>query len=130
MKNINTNQWLQFAFVLIPLILSIVFCFINNGFVLAAAVLSLFLLVGLLPVCKKRENLWMFLFSAISLLPVNIYLALWAYQWLAFELYDDSRLFLIANSLLILHMAFCIEQILLGILTRFLWKKQYRVEVE
>lgn len=63
MKHINEKkQWAQLVFVLIPLTLSLVFYYFDNILILTAAVLSLFLLVSILPVCKKRENLWMFIF--------------------------------------------------------------------
>ena len=57
MKHINEKkQWAQLVFVLIPLTLSLVFYYFDNILILTAAVLSLFLLVSILPVCKKREN--------------------------------------------------------------------------
>lgn len=130
MKYMNRKQWGQFAFVLIPLLFSIIFCFINNGFIFAAAIIFLFLIVGILPVCKMRENLWMFVFSSISLFPANISLALLTSHWLENEMYVDTNFLKITIILIVLHILFCIEQITLGVLTRFIWRRQYKVEVE
>ena len=125
MKHINEKkQWAQLVFVLIPLTLSLVFYYFDNILILTAAVLSLFLLVSILPVCKKRENLWMFIFSGISLFPANIRSALLLFDRLKDEIYMDS------GVLFLLHILFCIEQLALGILTRLVWRKQYKVEVE
>ena len=87
MKHINEKkQWAQLVFVLIPLTLSLVFYYFDNILILTAAVLSLFLLVSILPVCKKRESLWMFIFSGISLFPANIRSALLLFDRLKDEI--------------------------------------------
>lgn len=130
MKNLINKQWIQPAFVLIPLIISAIYCFTNSGFALATVVISLFLLVGFLPVCKKRENLWMFVFSGISLFPANISTAFFAAQWLEDELYTDSLFLKIIIVLIAIHILFCIEQVVWGILTRLIWRRQHKVEVE
>lgn len=131
MKHINEKkQWAQLVFVLIPLTLSLVFYYFDNILILTAAVLSLFLLVSILPVCKKRENLWMFIFSGISLFPANIRSALLLFDRLKDEIYMDSGFLKVTAVLFLLHILFCIEQLSLGILTRLVWRKQYKVEVE
>lgn len=131
MKHINEKkQWAQLVFVLIPLTLSLVFYYFDNILILTAAVLSLFLLVSILPVCKKRENLWMFIFSGISLFPANIRSALLLFDRLKDEIYMDSDFLKVTAVLFLLHIFFCIEQLALGILTRLVWRKQYKVEVE
>lgn len=130
MKNLLNNRWFQLTFVAVPLIISILYYFTDKGFVLPAVVISLFLLVGLLPLCKKRENLWMFVFSTVSLLPVNIRVSISVSQWMEDELYMDSPFLKVIIILIAFHVLFCLEQIILGVITRFIWKRQYKVEVE
>lgn len=130
MKNLLNNRWFQLTFVAVPLIISILYYFTDKGFVLPAVVISLFLLVSLLPLCKKRENLWMFVFSTVSLLPVNIRVSISVSQWMEDELYMDSPFLKVIIILIAFHVLFCLEQIILGVITRFIWKRQYKVEVE
>ena len=66
MKHINEKkQGAQLVFVLIPLTLSLVFYYFDNILILTDAVLYIFLLFSILPVSKKLENMWMFIFSGI-----------------------------------------------------------------
>lgn len=46
------------------------------------------------------------------------------------EIYMDSGFLKVTAVLFLLHILFCIEQLALGILTRLVWRKQYKVEVE
>lgn len=124
------KQWIQPALTLIPLIASTFYYFTGKNYMLIISVISLFLLVAFLPVCEKRENLWMFVFSSVSLLPANIRFSVLISKWAEEELYWDSAFMKIIITLLALHILFCMEQIILGFITRLLWRRQYKVEVE
>lgn len=102
----------------------------GKTYILLISVITLFLLIAFLPICKKRENLWMFVFSSISLLPANIKFSVPISQWAEEELYWDSAFMKIILFLIALHILFCMEQIILGFITRLLWRRQYKVEVE
>lgn len=115
---------------MIPLTVSIIFFYTGKTYILLISVITLFLLIAFLPICKKRENLWMFVFSSISLLPANIKFSVLISQWAEEELYRDSTFMKIIILLTALHIFFCIEQITLGFITRFLWQRQYKVEVD
>ncbi len=130
MKEFVKKQWFQPVLTLIPLIVSTIFYFIGKTYMLIGSVIFLFLLVAFLPVCEKRENLWMFVFSSISLLPANIRFSVLILQWAEEELYWDSAFMKIIIFLIALHILFCMEQIILGFITRLLWRRQYKVEVE
>lgn len=130
MKEFVKKQWAQPALIMIPLIASTIFCFTGKTYILIGSVILLFLLVAFLPVCEKRENLWMFVFSSISLLPANIRFSVLISQWAEEELYWDSTFMKIIILLIALHVLFCMEQIILGFITRLLWRRQYKVVVE
>lgn len=130
MKEFVKKQWVQPALTMIPLIVSTIYYFTSKTYMLFASVISLFLLVAFLPVCEKRENLWMFVFSSVSLLPANIRFSVLISQWAENELYLDSAFMKIILFLIALHILFCFEQIILGFITRLLWRRQYKVEVD
>lgn len=130
MKEFVKKQWVQLVLTMIPLIVSTIYYFTGKTYVLIISVISLFLLVAFLPVCEKRENLWMFVFSSVSLLPANIRFSVLVSQWSEKELYLDSAFMKIMIFLIALHILFCFEQIILGFITRLLWRRQYKVEVD
>lgn len=130
MKEFVKKQWVQPALTMIPLFVSTIFYFTGTTYILIGSVILLFLLVAFLPVCEKRENLWMFVFSSVSLLPANIRFSVLISHWAEEELYWDSTFMQIIVLLIALHILFCMEQIILGFITRLLWRRQYKVEVE
>lgn len=130
MKRLLNNQWIQPAFVIIPLIFSIINYYTGSVIAVIAAVISLFLLVALLPVCRLRQNLWMFVFSAVALIPSNIRyssLLLQVVNEYVFSL--ETSVVRITGVLILFHALFCFEQILLNYLTRRMWRRQYKSEV-
>lgn len=130
MKEFVKKQWVQPALTMIPLFVSTIFYFTGTTYILIGSVILLFLLVAFLPVCEKRENLWMFVFSSVSLLPANIRFSVLISHWTEEELYWDSAFMKIILFLIALHILFCMEQIILGFITRLLWRRQYKVVVE
>lgn len=130
MNGFVKKQWIQPALTMIPLIVSTIYCFTGKTYVLIVSVISLFILVAFLPVCEKRENLWMLVFSSVSLFPANIRFSVLISQWAENELYLDSVFMKTIVFLIALHILFCMEQIILGLFTRLLWRRQYKVEVE
>ena len=130
MKAYIKKQWVQPVLTTIPLLISTIYCFTGKTYMLITSVILLFLLVAFLPICEKRENLWMFVFSSVSLLPANIRFAVPVSQWAEEALYRDSAFMKIMIFLIALHILFCMEQIILGFITRFLWQRQYKVEVK
>ena len=130
MNGFVKKQWIQPALTMIPLIVSTIYCFTGKAYVMIVSVISLFILVAFLPVCEKRENLWMFVFSSVSLFPANIKFSVLISQWAENGLYLDSVFMKTIVFLIALHILFCMEQIILGFFTRLLWRRQYKVEVE
>lgn len=111
-------------FVAIPLFFTVAGACSGSVILMAVGVLLLFALVALLPVCRKRENLWMFSFAAITMIPVNIYILI------KLDLYDYSGASILRTvmwCILILGILTAVEEIVLGLITRLIWNRQYRL---
>lgn len=112
---------------LLPIVLSVAFLAKQSVVFLLLCVLSLFIVVGTVPLFRKRESLFMFILVAVAGLPVNIRLA----YWLVFESFINSD-FLFGDILWMAFLCcvlFSVEEIVFGVITRIIWKKQYRLKV-
>jgi len=112
---------------LLPTVLSVAFLAKQSVIFLLLFVLSLFIIVGTVPLFKKRESLFMFILVAVAGLPLNIRLA----YWLVFDGIISSG-FLIGDILWVAFLCcvlFSVEEIVFGVITRMIWKKQYRLKM-
>lgn len=127
MRSVNKLNILQAVTGVLPVFLSILFLVHKTWWILGLCTLSLFLLVATVPLFKKRESLYMFLLVAVTGFPLNIKLAYW--------LISESLLgfdFLLGNicyGFLICCVLFSIEEIAFGVITRFIWRRQYKIKV-
>ncbi len=113
----------QFLFCLIPLVLFLICILKNSVLCLILAIISPFIIVGAVPTFKKRENLWMFLIVAITGIPVNL---LFIY-FLISEFGLDIILYNVLYGSLLYFVLFSIEQLLYGIIIRFIYRKQLKM---
>ena len=122
----RTNK-IQISLGILPAILSVGFLVNQSWLILLFCVLSLFIIVGIVPIFKKRESLYMFILVGIAGLPINIRLS----YWLVSEEFISSG-FLLGNILwvaLLCCVFFSVEEIVFGIVTRLIWKKQYKIKL-
>lgn len=118
---------IQLAIGSLPAILSTAFLINQSWLILLIGVLSLFVIIGVVPLFRKRESLYMFILVAVAGLPINIRLS----YWLVSEELISSG-FLIGNILwgaLLCCVFFSVEEIVFGVVTRMIWKKQYKVKI-
>ena len=114
-------------FVLLPFAVSLSSVFTESVWLYVILLLSHFLILLFVPVFKGRENLWMFIAVAISSIPVNVLavISLWRY--------DIAEEIGMLNSVLlcILYYAvlFSIEEIVMGLITRLIWKRQIKLPI-
>lgn len=123
----KTANYIQLAIGLIPTLLSVLFLVRRSGLLLFFCILSLFVIVGAVPLFKKRESLWMFIFVAVAGLPINICLS----YFLISEDFIGSG-FWVGNILwgvLLCCVFFSVEEIVFGIVTRLIWRKQIRIKI-
>lgn len=122
-----TKNKIQLSIGLLPVLLSIAFTINDSWIVALIGIISLFLVVGLVSLFKRRESLYMFILVAIAGLPVNIKLSF----WLMSEDYINSG-FVIGNVLwlpLLCCIFFSVEEIAFGIITRTIWRRQYKIKI-
>lgn len=110
----------------IPAILSLIAVMQRSIVLIAGAVVVQFLLLLLVPAFKGRESVWMFLFVAISSIPINAYILIFMNE--QGYLFDDSFFILgIFRTILYGSVLFSMEEIVIGVITRLIWKKQYEL---
>lgn len=117
---------LHLAAAAVPFALSLSAALMRSLLLGALAVLSLFLAVRLLPACRHRENLWMFLLAALAGIPINL-----TASAVLLRTFFSSQEWGIARFLwgiLLYAILFSTEQIILGVITRLLWKAQYPIQ--
>lgn len=81
-----------------------------------------------MPFCRKRESLWLFVVGIYALLPINhlivkevlVYIVSeTSLRWLVYPLtYLECFLILIS-----------VEEVLLGLVGRLLWRRQYKLVI-
>lgn len=86
------------------------------------SIVLLFVLVFSMPLAKGIENLWMYVLSLITLLPLNVKISIMAYP-LIFDLFDSMAL-AVFISIMVFFIASNIGQIVLGLITRIIKPKQ------
>ncbi len=126
MVHIKSNK-IQFATGLLPVMLSIIFLVNHSWIILLLCILSMFIVIATVPLFKHREILFMFVLVAATGLPINIGLSCWL---ISEEIIGVG--FLIGDILwgaFICCALFSAEEILFGVMTRILWKKQYKIKI-
>ena len=91
-----------------------------------------FLCISLCSVCRKHESLLLFVLFGIATIPTNLQISLIATEYFSY-LWGDAVVFKVVYFPLVYSILLSVEEILLGIVGRVLWKKQepvWRVENE
>ena len=118
------KEIIQLSSVIIPMSLSVLMIITNKIIFLPLVVISLFLIVGVCPLFKRRENLWMFILVAIAGLPCNIY---FSYKIVFEGIFTFENIFLdIITFVVMIFIFFSVEEIVFAVITRLIWKKQYK----
>ncbi len=124
-KKQNKYYWIAFA--LIPLMFSVAFVFYQSVLLTVLMIISSFVIVGTVPIFKKTQNIWMFLIVSVTVIPVNSYMICAIFSLGSLE---DYNLF---NKILYGAMLYCVffsvEEILFGVITRLIWRNQYKINL-
>lgn len=114
----------------LPIVISIASAHYKMLWLIPVAVLSMFVLVGTLPFCRKRENLWMFVLTAFCSIPVNWFL-LTNFEIWKNVLYSGGESRILTKIVIVEYMMVLtgVEEIIFGLLTRMLWRKQYKLYI-
>ena len=118
------KEIIQVSSIAIPLIFCVLLIITNKIIFLPLLVIAMFLIVGICPLFKRRENVWMFIIVAISGLPGNIYVS---YKIVAEEYFTfDNILLDIVLVFVMIFVFLSVEEIVFAVITRLIWKKQYK----
>lgn len=114
----------------LPIVISIASAHYKMLWLIPVAVISMFVLVGTLPFCRKRENLWMFVLTAFGSIPVNWFI-LTNFEIWKNVLYSGGENRILTKIVIVEYMMVLtgVEEIILGLLTRMLWRKQYKLYI-
>lgn len=122
MKTKIVRSSLGFVFSALPSVISLV-AVINRSVLLAVlSVVGIYLSVAVLPCARRYENIWVFFLSMFASIPFNIKLIDVLMRWNFFE--NDFMLLHIMRCILIYVVLFCVEEIILAAIARFIWRKQ------
>ncbi len=87
-------------------------------------ILAHFLVLKLVPEFRGRESIWMFIMVAFSSIPVNALMITILNKWGL--VFGSFAVVGIIRCIFYYVILFSAEEIVMGVLTRMLWKKQYR----
>lgn len=117
---------LGFVFTVAPSVISLV-AVLNRSVLLAMiSVIGIYLSVAILPCARRYENIWVFFLSMFASIPFNIKLIDVLMRESFIE--NDFILLHIMRCALIYVVLFCVEEITLGAVARFIWKKQKTIQ--
>ena len=122
----NHKKYYQIVFAFIPMLFSIAFVFFRSVLLLILTAVSLFVTVGAVPIFRKRENLCVFLLTAIIMIPINLYMIFALFSLDSLANYD--WIYKILYGAMFYCMFFSAEEILFGFITRMIWRKQYSIK--
>lgn len=109
----------------IPAALSLASVIKHSVILFVILIVTHFIILKFIPVFKGYESVWMFIFVSISSIPLNVYILSLINEW---GFLFDTILFLgILRTVLYYAVLFSIEQIIMGVVTRIVWKKQYKL---
>ena len=121
------QKYYQIAFALIPLLFSVAFVFYQSVLLTVLMIISSFVIVGTVPIFKKTQNIWMFLIVSVTVIPVNSYMICAIFSLGSLE---DYNLFnKILYGAMLYRVFFSVEEILFGVITRLIWRNQYKINL-
>lgn len=112
-------------FIWSPFLLAIISAYYKSIWLMVATVITMFIMVAVLPFTHKRENLWLFILCGICSIPINIFLVNDFLPWKKYIFHSYHGL---SNILLMVGLTLIctsIEEILVALVGRIIWKKQY-----
>jgi len=111
----------------IPIALSWVTVFNRSIALLLLFILAHFVILKVVTCFKKHESLWMFVLVAVTSIPINIYVLIQLHR--LDMLFDSFFILGIFRCVLYYCILFSIEEIVMGVITRLIWKKQYKISL-
>lgn len=91
------------------------------------SIMSVLFIVAVVPWCRQHENMWLFVLTAIASVPINITLTRYTID---IGIFETGFPFLgkLITSLEIFLLLLGIEEIIVGVLGRMIWKRQKNMD--
>lgn len=110
-----------------PVVIAIIAVCLKSVWLCAAVVPLIFILVFFLPYCRRRENLWVFVWTGLCALPINWFILTYFPMWKEY-LFDDRNKLLLFISVFEYVLIFTgVEELFMGLICRMLFKRQYKL---
>lgn len=117
----------QLVTALIPVGIAIYYLFSGNWRLLPVTVAAIIAVIAVMPVYRRRESLWIFVITAAASIPVNIRLSILLDKWDILDMGIPFSEYIVA--LFLCMMLFSVEEIILGVAGRLIWRRQYKIKV-
>lgn len=108
----------------VPPVLSVVAVIYGLWLLIPIQLILLFVIIAAVPYFRKRETIWMFIGVAVSMLPVNIYGAVFLSEYLS-----TGEITAVIWCFILFYVFFSIEELFFGFLSRIIWRRQYKIKI-
>ncbi len=123
MKKNTVLSVIFWGIVLVPTVLTAIAAYFKAFWLVGIAVVGIFLVLCL-PRFRRRANLWMFIISFFTFMPINILLSIEIINLI----FDYSSTFANLIRGFVFYMIFTsIEELVLAVVTRLIFRKQYEL---
>ena len=119
------NTVLSCSVSLLPILLSAAGVINHSPILIALLPFALLTAAAFTPWARNRENVWLFLLTAVSGIPINIMLIR---RLLGLPVFESCFFLLtVFRGAALYIMLLSAEELMLGVITRMIWKKQYKI---
>ena len=115
---------IEIKLVIVLLIITTLFSwFCNTLLTTLISLVGAFLGISLCSACRRHENLWLFILVGIVTIPANIDISIYSCDYFAYD-HGEIPVFKILFFPLLYAGILCLEEIMLGIIGRLIWRNQ------
>ena len=118
-----------FGLIILPMLTSILSVYYHALWLIPVVVILIFMLIGTMPICRKNENLWMFVLTGFCSIPINVFLLTKFNVWMDYLYNGSGKVHMIVLIIGYTIVLTGMEELVLGLLTRVLWKKQCKLYI-
>ena len=124
---LHLKKWIGILAFGIPLAFTVLAVIKHSVVLFIVSIPVHFLALKIIPAFKRCENIGMFVMVAVSSIPINVHIIKMLNEM---KLILSSGLILnIVKGILCYLVLLSLEEIIMGILTRWIWKKQYKITI-
>lgn len=115
---------IEIKLVIVILIITTMLSWFGNRLLMTLiSIVGAFLGISLCSACRRHENLWLFTLVGIVTIPANIDISIYLYNYFAYD-HGEILAFKILFFPLLYSGILCLEEIMLGIIGRLIWRNQ------